>query len=102
MTLDDMLKKFGEDSDVTKAVRDWLATQPLPIRDLANRFPPLTKILSNGRVCFIIGYTETVLPDHPHLLCSWIHPVRDEQQWEEQKETFTVCPNEIDKEPLIS
>ena len=59
----------------------WLKTRPHCVQDLAREFPPMTRVLVDGVMLRVFGYTEDDM-----LIVSRVNPVEDYDGAMEAKE----------------
>lgn len=72
----------------------WYKTKCKAIRDLIDKYPPGTSFEINGRVCWIIAYTEGKNDTAWGFRLTYINPMEDSIGYEMAKqENFSVCIN---------
>jgi hypothetical protein len=70
-------------SHFNAAFAEWLASRPPCVQHLAMLFPLGSPVRRDGRVVWVIGYTE-----HDGLVVSPVHPTDDAQESWKQRHIY--------------
>lgn len=65
-------KEEGGGAEQAKEWQEWIASRPECVQRLIQEFPPMTRVIVDGRMLFVFAYTES-----DEILVSPINPSVD-------------------------
>lgn len=90
--LDFLIKRLHEDS--------WYLDLPEDVKKLVDKYPPGTYWLYEGRIVYVVGYTEGKNGEAIGLKMSKWHPMKE--YYEAINDSFYVCNDCLEKHILKS